>query len=147
MDLPVQNDLCRLYDQLDAEVAAAGPQCQRSGRCCRFTEFGHTLFLSKMEADLLFQQALPENSRLDGQCCPYQVENSCLARPRRALGCRVYFCDSQFADWLGALSEKYIRQLKALHEIHRIQWDYRPLNLHLQRLLPEAPASIGHLLG
>jgi hypothetical protein len=35
-----------LYREVDAAVAAAGPVCVASGRCCRFKEYGHVLFLS-----------------------------------------------------------------------------------------------------
>ena len=42
-----------LYAEADAAVAAAGPRCDASGRCCRFKEYGHTLFISNLEADVL----------------------------------------------------------------------------------------------
>ena len=39
--------------KLDAEVARLGPVCQLSGRCCRFKEYGHTLFVSTAEVQFL----------------------------------------------------------------------------------------------
>ena len=46
-----------LYRDVDREVAAAGPVCVASGRCCRFKEYGHTLFLSNLEAEVLLHDA------------------------------------------------------------------------------------------
>ena len=34
-------------------MAQLGPVCQLSGRCCRFKEYGHTLFVSTAEVRLL----------------------------------------------------------------------------------------------
>ena len=48
-----------IYAAADAAVAAAGPRCDSSGRCCRFTEYGHTLFISQLEADVLLAAAPP----------------------------------------------------------------------------------------
>ena len=42
-----------VYAEVDAAVAAAAPRCVASGKCCRFAEYGHTLFLSRFEADIL----------------------------------------------------------------------------------------------
>ena len=42
----------RVYEELDREVARRGPVCQLSGRCCRFEEYGHTLFVSTAEVQL-----------------------------------------------------------------------------------------------
>src|SRR5262249_3331512 len=43
---PYRADLRALYQALDAEVSRLGPVCRLSGRCCRFQEYGHTLFVS-----------------------------------------------------------------------------------------------------
>ena len=48
-----------VYAVADAAVAAAGPRCDASGRCCRFAEYGHTLFISQLEADVLLAGAPP----------------------------------------------------------------------------------------
>ena len=51
----VRSEVLAVYAAVDAAVAAAGPRCDASGRCCRFTEYGHTLFLSHFEAELLLE--------------------------------------------------------------------------------------------
>jgi Fe-S-cluster containining protein len=82
-----------LYAEVDREVAAAGPVCVASGRCCRFKEYGHTLFLSHLEADVLLAAAPPYDTPVSADYCPFQKENLCTAREPRPLGCRVYYCD------------------------------------------------------
>ena len=49
----LQTQVLEFYREVDREVAAAGPVCVASGRCCRFKEYGHVLFVSKLEADVL----------------------------------------------------------------------------------------------
>lgn len=119
--------LRRLYAELDGKVSAAGPRCEASGRCCRFTEYGHTLFLSEMEAEWLFEPGIPEGQPVNRDTCPYQVQGLCTARERRPLGCRVYFCDPTFAELQVDLSEEYVRRLKDLHKEVGRPWRYGPL--------------------
>ncbi len=42
-----------LYRDVDQAISELGPTCALSGRCCRFREYGHTLFLSAAEAVFL----------------------------------------------------------------------------------------------
>ena len=135
---PLRAGLLALYEDLAAEIARAAPVCELSGRCCRFKEYGHTLFISRPEADLLLEQALPENAVIDEAGCPFQVEGLCTARDRRPLGCRVYYCDSNYAGVGEALSERYIARLKTLHEETETAWEYRPLHYFLGECLPGA---------
>jgi hypothetical protein len=132
-------DLLALYKEVDAEIAAENPRCDLSGRCCRFTEYGHTLFLSAAEAEPLFSVE-PEASDDRGEC-PYQIAGRCTARDRRPLGCRIYFCDPRYADRMIEISESAVRRLKALHDGWGKPWDYRPLERFLEnslgKLLPE----------
>src|SRR5437762_2532036 len=80
-----------LYARPDASVAADGPRCDASGRCCRFAEYGHTLFVSQLEADVLLSAAPSFDGPVSADRCPFQVGNLCTAREPRPLGCRVYF--------------------------------------------------------
>ncbi len=127
------NELRALYDQLDAEVARLGPVCQLSGRCCRFREYGHTLFVSSIEIEFLLSGA-PEAPRpLDrGETCPWQdSEGRCTAREARPLGCRVYYCDPSYQSAAPELSERFITRLKHLADRHGLPWNYAPLHRHL----------------
>jgi len=38
-----------IYREVEAEIAARRPRCDQSGRCCRFDEFGHLLFVTTAE--------------------------------------------------------------------------------------------------
>jgi Fe-S-cluster containining protein len=133
----LQSSLLALYSELEQAVALAGPKCELSGRCCRFAEFGHTLFLSALEADLLVTSAPPPVRPLDaGATCPWQDEfGRCQAREARPLGCRVYFCDPAYEETGAQLSEMFISRLKRLAEDLSVPWDYRPLHEHLRSAL------------
>jgi Fe-S-cluster containining protein len=115
-----------LYEELARDIAAAAPVCDLSGRCCRFREYGHTLFLSRPEAELLLQEGLPAGSVINDASCPFQINGLCTARERRPLGCRIYYCDPRYADTGTELSEEYIGRLKQMHEAAEQDWEYRP---------------------
>ena len=125
--------LAILYRELDAAVAEAGPRCTLSGRCCRFEEYGHTLFLSAPEAAVLLADAPPPSRPLDdGLTCPWQDERGrCTAREARPLGCRVYFCDPTFQEHAPRLSEEFLSRLKAIVVDRGWPWGYAPLHRHL----------------
>jgi Fe-S-cluster containining protein len=124
----LRDGLLAIYDEVAAEIAKAAPVCELSGRCCRFKEFGHTLFITRPEAELLLERGLPENAVVDESGCPFQVNGLCTARERRPLGCRVYYCDPKYAGTGEALSEAFISRLKRLHEETGTPWEYRPLH-------------------
>lgn len=120
-----------LYAEVDAAVAAAGPRCDSSGRCCRFKEYGHTLFISNLEAEVLLASAPPYEKPVSSDFCPFQVENLCTAREPRPLGCRVYFCDPTYQETGNAITETFLRRLKELAEEHDLAWRYAPLHYFL----------------
>jgi Fe-S-cluster containining protein len=131
---PIMGELRELYSQLDGEVARLAPVCLVSGRCCRFREYGHTLFVSEPELEFLLIGA-PEPARPldDGETCPWQdAHGRCTAREARPLGCRVYFCDPAYESAAPDLSESFIARLKHLTERHGAPWHYAPLHRHLQ---------------
>jgi hypothetical protein len=129
------SDVRALYAELDAEVSRLGPVCQISGRCCRFQEYGHTLFVSQPELEyLLGAGPAPIRPLDDGQTCPWQdALGRCTARQARPLGCRVYYCDPAFEPHGSELSERFIARLKRLAERHGVPWNYAPLHRHLHR--------------
>jgi len=120
-----------VYAEADAAVAAAGPRCDASGRCCRFQEYGHTLFISNLEAEILLDAAPPYAKPVSADSCPFQVNNLCTARDPRPLGCRVYFCDPTYQDTGNAISETYLRRLKDLTAQYGSDWRYAPLHVFL----------------
>jgi hypothetical protein len=123
-----------LYEELHNEIARLGPVCELSGRCCRFREHGHTLFVSTPEFEYFLASAPEPQRPLDeGDTCPWQnQEGRCTARDCRPLGCRVYFCDQAYLPSAYELSERFIIRLKRLATQHEIPWNYVPLHHHLQ---------------
>jgi hypothetical protein len=147
----IRTELSGIYEDLDREIAHRGPVCAVSGRCCRFREYGHTLFLSAPEAALLLADATaPVRPLDDGATCPWQDSSGrCTAREARPLGCRVYFCDPGYEPHAPELTEKFLGRLKRLAHEHGWSWDYAPLHHHLKRRWttghePSTIASSGH---
>jgi hypothetical protein len=130
----VRNQVLSLYREVDAEVRAAGPVCVASGRCCRFKEYGHTLFLSNLEADVLLGAAPPFDTPVSADFCPFQKNNLCTAREPRPLGCRVYYCDPQYQETGTQITETYLRRLKELAEEYQVPWQYAPLHVFLNQV-------------
>ncbi len=131
----VRSALGEVYREVEEQIAARGPVCQLSGRCCRFQEYRHTLFLSAAEAHLLVADApRPVRALDEGATCPWQDPyGRCTARDARPLGCRVYFCDPLFESTMPVVTERAIARLKQLAVERDWPWDYAPLHEHLRR--------------
>jgi hypothetical protein len=145
MSEELRRRVLELYREADREVAAAGPVCVASGRCCRFKEHGHVLFLSNLEADVLLRGAPPYEGPVTPDFCPFQQGNLCTAREPRPLGCRVYYCDPNYQDEGARISETYLRRLKDLAEAHGVAWRYAPLH-HFLNHPDQAATDAGPLL-
>jgi Fe-S-cluster containining protein len=133
-----------LYAEADREVASAGPVCIASGRCCRFKEYGHVLYLSSLEAEVLLHSAPPYDSPVSTDFCPFQQQNLCTARGPRPLGCRVYYCDPSYQQTCNDIMEKYTRRLKELAESEGLEWRYAPLHFFLDHPEEAVPRSATH---
>jgi Fe-S-cluster containining protein len=120
-----------VYGAVDRAVAAAGPRCDASGRCCRFEEYGHSLFISQFEAELLLETAPPYEKPVSRSGCPFQIDNLCTARESRPLGCRIYFCDPTYQETGTRVTEEAISQLKRIADEHGGGWRYAPLQVFL----------------
>jgi hypothetical protein len=140
MSESLRSQVLELYQEVDRDVAAAGPVCVASGRCCRFKEYGHTLFLSNLEAEVLLHDAPPyDPESVTPDFCPFQRGNLCTAREPRPLGCRVYYCDPNYQATCNGITEKYLRRLKELADTHDVPWRYAPLHQFLRH--PEEHVS------
>lgn len=137
-DAELRSALEALYEDLAREIDRAGPVCRLSGRCCRFEQFGHTLFLSNLETELLLDEGIPAERPLDAAGCPFQQGRVCTARERRPLGCRVFFCEPNYCDEGSRIGEEYVGRLKRLAERLGRPWRYGPLHVMLQRALGQA---------
>jgi Fe-S-cluster containining protein len=133
MSEALRRQVLELYREVDGDVAGAGPVCVASGRCCRFKEYGHTLFLSNLEAEVLLHDAPPYDlAAVTPDFCPFQQGNLCKARQPRPLACRVYYCDSNYQDTCNAITEKYLHRLKELAVVNNVPWRYAPLHHFLR---------------
>lgn len=118
-------ELRALYDELAAEIARAAPVCEISGRCCRFADYGHDLFVTDLELAELF--ALHPPRQADESVCPYLDGKACGAREGRPLGCRQFFCDPGFEALMPELAARFHARLQAIHEAHAIPYRYGEL--------------------
>jgi Fe-S-cluster containining protein len=131
MNPTLHQRILEIYSEVDREVSEAGPKCDSSGRCCRFKEYGHTLFLSQLEADVLIANAPSFSQPVTNEYCPFQKENLCTAREPRPLGCRIYFCDPSYQERSHQITEKYLSILKSICEEFSLPWKYAPLHVFL----------------
>lgn len=139
--IELREAVLEIYREADNEVAAASPVCLASGRCCRFKEYGHALFISNLEAEVLLERAPAYETPVTADFCPFQKENICTAREPRPLGCRVYYCDPAFQEPGNRITEKYLRKLKQLAEERGLEWRYAPLHNFLNAYKPARGSS------
>lgn len=133
-------EVLAVYAAADAAVRAAGPRCDASGRCCRFTEYGHTLFISAFEAEILLEHAPAYLQPVSRDGCPFQTDGLCTARDARPLGCRIYFCDPAYEARMAEITEDALAQLKRVADAHGTGWHYAPLH-HFLNARPEPPPA------
>lgn len=142
----VSRAVAEILASASAEIASKGAVCQASGRCCRFEQYGHRLYVTAAEllhfaqthcsspqgrhaienrkSKIENQISLPQFFAGNPEGCPYQVDNLCTAREARPLGCRIYFCDESARGWENELYEKYHRMLSAVHERFSLPYRY-----------------------
>jgi hypothetical protein len=137
----LRRQVLELYRQVDEAVARAGPVCVASGRCCRFKEYGHVLFVSSLEADVLLAAAPEYDRPVSPDFCPFQRGNLCTAREPRPLGCRVYYCDPAYQETGSTITEEYLGRLKQLADVNGVPWRYAPLHQFLNEQLCEQRRS------
>jgi Fe-S-cluster containining protein len=127
----IREQVKQTYRAVDEAVRAAGPVCIASGRCCRFKEHGHVLYLSNLEAAVLLAEAPFYDQPVSADFCPFQKDNLCTAREPRPLGCRIYYCDPTYQETGNRLTEEALGRLKALAAAHGLPWRYAPLHAYL----------------
>lgn len=136
----VDTALRHLYAEVDAAVAAKGPTCWTSGKCCKFDEFGHRLYVTGLEIAWFLGQVeagsaddesasappgirLPQFAEHAG-ACPYQINGLCSTHTVRPLGCRIFFCQRGTEAWQQDLYETFLTRLRELHETHGLEYRY-----------------------
>ena len=132
METPLEA-LRRIYASADEEARAhPALKCDLSGRCCRFREYGHDLYVTKLEYDEMVRRGGAGGS--EEAVCPWLQGTLCGNREGRALACRTYFCSDE--DAAATLTERWHKAIRRLHERHGIPYVYRRLAEHRA---PEPP--------
>jgi Fe-S-cluster containining protein len=129
----VREAVADFYRQVRADVDIRRPVCNASGRCCRFEEFDHRLFVTTIELaafvyELEMRSWPAENesarAKWTGGGCPFQVAGLCGVHPIRPFGCRIFFCDPGSGPWQQEQYERRHSQLKAMHQALGVPYFY-----------------------
>src|SRR5688572_29487653 len=96
--LDITDAVAAILAEADADIAARKPVCRASGRCCKFEEYGHRLYVTAAEMAYFEKHETREGKHEtteDGRAavslpqffasdaprgCPYQVDGLCTAR-------------------------------------------------------------------
>jgi Fe-S-cluster containining protein len=130
-----------IHIDLQRQIDLRRPICTSSGRCCRFDEFGHRLYVTTLElaaftASLREVHATPpDNPAAAGAltvlasgpvppACPFQVDSLCSVHLIRPFGCRIFFCDATVDDWQKDQYELFHARLKQLHRELEVPYFY-----------------------
>lgn len=111
-----------LYADVREEIDRRRPVCVISGRCCRFEEYGHRLFVTTAELAAFTHDLraaappAPSADARDGTGCPFQSNKMCGVHGIRPFGCRMFFCDATSTEWQNLTYERFHARLRRLHE-------------------------------
>jgi Fe-S-cluster containining protein len=137
----------RLYADVQREIDSRKPVCVMSGRCCRFEEYGHRLFVTTVELaafvhDLRQRETNSPPHSWDGSGCPFQSNKMCGVHAIRPFGCRMFFCDATSTEWQNGQYEQFHARLRRLHEELNVPYFYVEWRLALGALgLSGRPSS------
>ncbi|MBC8108936.1 MAG: hypothetical protein H7Z14_20290 [Anaerolineae bacterium] len=118
----VRNAIDALYVHIQDVIDLRQPVCNASGRCCRFEEFGHRLFVTTMELAVFASKV--ESIQLATSGCAYQVGGLCSVHTIRPFGCRMFYCDPTAAQWQQDQYEYFHAKLRKLHEELKVPYSY-----------------------
>ena len=129
-----------VYRDVQGEVDARRPACAVSGRCCRFEEYGHRLYVTTLEL-AAFVGEIGDRTAVtwDGTGCPFQRAKLCTVHAIRPFGCRIFFCDPTSTEWQNDAYERFHTRLKGLHAELDVPYLYVEWRAAL-RMLGLAPA-------
>jgi Fe-S-cluster containining protein len=136
----------RVYADLQSRIDQRRPRCDASGRCCRFEQFGHRLYVTTLElaAFVARLRERPPGGRVnaDPGGCAFQIDGLCSVHAIRPFGCRVFFCDPAAADWQEQTYGEFHARLRALHGELGAGYRYVEWREALEAIgLPVSPAT------
>ena len=115
----VREAVLRVYAALQLEIDSRRPRCDASGRCCRFEEFGHRLYVTTAELATFLHDLPPEAvapAEQNPSGCRFQVGGLCSVHTIRPFGCRIFFCDPTAGEWQQVQYERFHGDLKRIHD-------------------------------
>ena len=136
-----------LYREVMVQIDLRKPRCDISGRCCRFEEFGHRLYVTTFEM-AAFLEGLANHpaysptklsdamAAWDGTGCLFQIQKLCTVHLIRPFGCRMFFCDPTATQWQQEQYEFFHERLKTLHQTLHIPYFYMEWRGALAECLP-----------
>lgn len=150
-----------VYADAMREIAQRQPVCDASGRCCKFEQYGHRLYVTGLEAaytvvrlDTEATQRLQspgvagkrvsltvldasslERARDEGGC-PFQIDGLCSVHTIKPLACRTYFCDPTSTQWQHDLTERMHARIVRLHEEYAVEYRYAEWRAMLSLVVP-----------
>jgi Fe-S-cluster containining protein len=137
-----------VYAELQKQIDLRRPLCVLSGRCCRFEEFGHRLYVTTLElATFLHDLRLLRSSQppilpsSDPTSCPFQLNKLCSVHTIRPFGCRLFFCDSTSTDWQHDQYQLFHTRLRQLHDDLQVPYFYLEWRQALAIILPMGPST------
>lgn len=129
----VEVAVAAVYDHLRDVIELQRPRCDASGRCCRFEDFGHRLFVTTMELATFLRGLRGQGAaasgwdgtfRWDGTGCPFQGDRLCGVHAIRPMGCRLFFCDPTSVAWQHGEYERFHGHLRRLHAELQVPYFY-----------------------
>ncbi|HEV8604260.1 MAG TPA: YkgJ family cysteine cluster protein [Tepidisphaeraceae bacterium] len=141
----VHSAIASLYADVQIQIDLRRPLCILSGRCCRFEEFGHHLYVTTLELATFLHDLQSSNASPDpawtGQGCPFQRNKLCSVHAIRPFGCRLFFCDSTSTDWQHEQYHLFHTRLKSLHDSLNVPYFYLEWRQALTIALDLGPIS------
>lgn len=120
----VRHAVKNVYAALEDAISLRRPICAASGRCCRFEEVGHRLYVTTMELAAFLHDVPEIRPAGDPGRCPYQLDRLCSVHEARPFGCRVFFCDATATMWQQEQYARYHAELKRLHDELEVPYFY-----------------------
>jgi Fe-S-cluster containining protein len=114
------------YAQLAVALQPFQRHCAARGNCCNFAATGHRLYVTDLEAARMAAAGVePERGQAERGLCPFLRGQLCGVREHRAIGCRIYFCDTTYEEERNALYETFLARVREIEATHSIPHRYR----------------------
>jgi Fe-S-cluster containining protein len=129
-EIPEQalDELQEVYGRLTAALEPYKRHCDLRGNCCDFALHGHMLYVTGLEAAGMLRAGLIADKlqQQDGKC-PFLNGKMCGIRDHRALGCRLYYCDTTHEVSRNELYERFLKDVRAIEVRYNLETSYRPV--------------------